>query len=180
MFNDEDEMRDIIICWLKDNGLNAKKSIYVKTFEIDIAAVGRKKLGKGSFDPHKDSLTYAFEAKIATTKKLAKEVVEQAIIRLLAVDYVYIVVPRESEIWINSTKKGTTKPPEIIKRYISGSYSKKIGLISVTPSGEVNVVKVAQRSGLVINELRDLVINRLKINAFPGLRPNLNDNSINF
>ena len=162
MFNDEDEIRDIIMCWLRDNELNAKKSIYVKTFEIDIVAVGRKKLSKRSFEPHKGVLTYAFEAKIATTKKLAKEVVEQAIIRLLAVDYVYIVVPRESEIWINSTKKGTIKPPEIIRMYISGPYSKKIGLISVTPSGEINVVKVAQPSGLVINELRDFVINRLK------------------
>ncbi|MFA4641539.1 hypothetical protein [Pyrococcus kukulkanii] len=162
MFNNENDMKNIIRGWLENSGLKVKEGIYVKTFEIDIAAIGKKELTKNGFKSGKNPHVYAFETKIATTSKLVRHVVEQAIIRLLAVDYVYIVVPKEAEVWVNDMQKELQKPPELVKRYASGPYSKKVGLISVTPNGEINIVREAQKSGLVINELRDIVIKKLR------------------
>lgn len=161
MFKDEEAMRDIIISWLEKNGLNAERSILIKTFEIDIGAIGKKKLCEDGFKSSNNLITYAFELKLATTHRLVKEVVEQAIVRLLVADYVYIVVPESAKVWVNNTEMKTMHPPELVKKYLFGPYSKKLGLISVTPSGRIEVIKTASKSGLVINELKSILLNKL-------------------
>ena len=97
MFKDEEQMRELLVRWLKDNGFITRKGLYVKSFEIDIAAIASAIITKGKVQQVKDNYVYAFETKIATTYKLIKEVVEQAIVRLLVADYVYVVVPKTAE-----------------------------------------------------------------------------------
>jgi len=162
MFLNEDQMRDILIQWLKAHGLKTKKSVYVKTFEIDIAAMGEKEINKaGNFVSYENSFVYAFETKIATTNRLMKDVFEQALLRLIAVDYVYIVVPEKYEIWTNGKKKEIFKPAEKLQRWLWGPYSGKLGLITITSKEEVQVVKKATKSGLTIQELRNIVVNQI-------------------
>jgi len=166
MFSNEDQMRNLIIQWLKTHGLETRKSVYVETFEIDIAAMGKKEINKdGTFVSHKNSLVYAFETKIATTNRLMKEVFEQALLRLIAADYVYIVVPKECERWANEKKKEIFKPAEKLQRWLWGPYSKKLGLITVTSRGDVQVVRKATKSGLTIRELRNIVIKQMTLSS---------------
>lgn len=161
MFEDEKQIRELLMKWLKDNGFIARKGLYVKSFEIDIAALASAIIGRGKIKKVGDKLVYAFEAKIATTYMLARNVVEQAITRLLVADYVYIVVPKTAEIWKNGTTKEVIEPPQKIKRIASGVYSKNIGIIAVEPSRNIEVVRAAKKSGLTIKELRNLVVKEL-------------------
>lgn len=161
LFEDEDKMRDILIKWLQDNNFSVKKSVYVKTFEIDVGALARAVITRGDIKSSRTTNVFAFEAKIATTPRLARDVVEQAIVRLLVADYVYIVVPSEAEVWKNETTKEKIRPGMLIRRFASGVYSKNIGIITIDPHGNVEVVREAKKSGLVINELKNIVIKEL-------------------
>ena len=161
MFENEEQMKELLIRWLRDNGFITKKGIHVKSFEIDVAATGSIRITREGIRRVRDRYVYAFETKIATTYKLAKEVVEQAIIRLLAVDYVYVVVPKIAEIWKDRTTRDIIMPPINVKKLASGTYSKNIGIIAIEPNGTIEITRTARKSGLTIKELRDLVIREL-------------------
>ncbi len=160
-FGDEEQMRDLLIKWLGDNGFIARRRLHIKSFEIDVAAIAPAVITKEGVRSARERYVYAFEAKIATSYKLTKDVVEQATIRLLAADYVYIVVPRKAEIWEDGETKKTIEPPAIVNKRASGVYSKSIGIIAMEPNGTVEVVRTARKSGLTIKELRDLVLKEL-------------------
>ena len=161
MFENEEQMKELLIRWLRDNGFITRRGLHVKSFEIDVAALASARITKEGIRRVGDRYVYAFETKIATTYKLTKEVVEQAIIRLLAVDYVYIVVPKVAEIWKDRTTKDIIMPLVNVKKIASGTYSRNIGIIAIDPNGTIEIIRTARKSGLTIKELRDLVIREL-------------------
>jgi len=158
----EDEIREHLIAWLKKQGFLCEKGIKIKTFEIDVAALGKIRITKEKIHRSEKEHVYAFECKVASTSKLVKDVIEQAITRLLVADYVYIVVPNRVEIWINGKNRTRIKPYQLIERYASGVYSKKIGIISIDTFGRINVYRNARKSGLKINELSDETVKILR------------------
>ncbi len=162
MFENEEQMKELLIRWLRDNGFITRRGLYVKNFEIDVAALASARITREGIRLVRDRYVYAFETKVATTYKLIKEVVEQAIIRLLAVDYVYIVVPKIAEIWKDGTTKDIITPPINVKKIASGTYSKNIGIIAIEPNGTIEITRTARKSGLTIKELRNLVIRELR------------------
>ncbi len=154
-------MRNILIRWLQNNGFLVKKSIYLKTIEIDIGALARVTITKNGVKATGTINVFAFEAKIATTSKLARDVVEQAITRLLVADYVYVVVPSEAEVWRDRKTKAKVYPGLLVRKLTTRVYSKNIGIIAIDSHGDIKVVKEAKKSGLVIDDLRNMVIKKL-------------------
>jgi len=158
-FQLEEDMRRQLDKWLTNNGFAVKEGVYVKRIELDVVAIGNLQLTKSGVKQVSDRLTYSFETKIATTYKLLRDVIEQAIVRLPLVDYVYIVVPKEAdEVWIDEKTKERIEPSAIAIKIASGTYSSKIGIIAMEPGKPVEVVREAQKSSLVIPELRDRII----------------------
>lgn len=158
-FQLEEDMRGQLVKWLTNNGFAVKEGVRVGKIELDVAAIGNLQLTKSGVKQVSDILTYSFETKIATTYKLLRDVIEQAIVRLPLVDYVYIVVPKEAdEVWIDEKTKERIEPSAIAIKIASGTYSSKIGIIAMEPGKPVEVVREAQKSSLVIPELRDRII----------------------
>jgi hypothetical protein len=158
-FQLEEYMRKQLVEWLTNNGFAVKEGVRVGKIELDVAAIGSLKIVGSGVKQVSDRLTYSFETKIATTYKLLRDVIEQAIARLLLVDYVYIVVPKEAdEVWIDEKTKERIEPSAIAIKIASGTYSSKIGIIAMEPGKPVEVVREAQKSSLVIPELRDRII----------------------
>jgi len=158
-FQLEEDMRGQLVKWLTNNGFAVKEGVRVGKIELDVAAIGNLQLTKSGVKQVSDILTYSFETKIATTYKLLRDVIEQAIVRLTLVDYVYIVVPKEAdEVWIDEKTKERMEPSAIAIKIASGTYSSKIGIIAMEPGKPVEVVREAQKSNLVIPELRDRII----------------------
>jgi hypothetical protein len=161
-FQLEEDMRRQLVKWLTNNGFAVKKGVHVKRIELDVVAIGKLQLTRSGIKQVSNILTYSFETKIATTYKLLRDVIEQAIVRLLLVDYVYIVVPKEAEVWRDEKTKEQIKPADHATKIASRIYSSKIGIIAMEPGKAVEIVREAQRSGLVIPELRDKVIRGCK------------------
>jgi len=161
VFADEDQMREILIKWLESLGFIVGKSVHIHKAELDVVAYGSKLLTESGIKNTKSSNLYVFEVKIASTRRLVKELVEQAITRLLIADYIYMVVPRSVEVWVDDKTKSVVKPYEIVVKAASGRYSRILGILSVDPSGTVEVVRQARRSGLTIPELREKVVKML-------------------
>ena len=155
-------MRNLLMEWLNRHGFSSSKGIKVYTFEMDVSAVGKAKITKKGILRTKTNNVFAFEFKIATTRKLVKEVVEQAILRLVAADYIYIVVPKEAEVWKDEKTKEVINPADLVLREASGTYSRKIGIMTVDPQGGLEIKREAARSGLVVKELRKLVLKKVK------------------
>lgn len=166
-FEDEEELRNLLIEWLEDSGLFTKKSFHVGRIEIDVVAKGNKRLTSEGFINSGENYLYSFETKIATSSMLVRDVVEQAITRLLITDYVYIVVPKEAEIWVSDVSKEKKYIPDLIIRRASGVYSRNIGIISMKPNGEIEIARIANRSSLVIPKLKNYVLRGIK--GFKGV-----------
>jgi hypothetical protein len=160
-FENEEQMKGLLIKWLRDNGFVSRRGLYVKSFEIDIAALAPARIIRDGMRRAKDRYVYAFETKIATSHKLVKDVVEQAIIRLLAVDYVYVVVPKKAETWKDSITRNIITPSIDVNKRASGTYSRNIGIIAIETDGTIEIVRTARKSGLTIKELRELVLREL-------------------
>jgi len=160
-FEDEEEMKEMLMRWLRSGNFIVKRSIYIKTFEIDIGALAQATITRKGIISSGTANVFAFETKIATTPRLAKEVVEQAIVRLLVADYVYIAVPFETEVWMNEMTKEKIHVGESIRKIASGTYSRNIGIITIDPHRNIEVIREAKKSGLVISELRNMVIKEL-------------------
>ena len=163
MFRDEDELRNRVIEWLTKQGFMVAKSIRLGSMELDVVAVASLMISRDGFIKDLNNCyLYTIEVKIATTFNLMFDLVEQAITRLLLSDYVLIAVPSEAEVWVNSKSQKTIKPPQIIGKYASHTYSRKIGIISVDPDEGVKIVRIPQKSGLTQNELKERVLRRLR------------------
>lgn len=144
-------------------GFKVAESVKIKTFEVDVVGRCRCRLTRTGVHQTPEEYVYAFEIKIATTRKLLRELVEQSIVRLLVADYVYLVVPEEAEIWIDGKTKQKIAPPDILKKMCTGVYSRNLGIISLTPTGRVEVAKPALRSGMTIKELRDYALKAIDV-----------------
>lgn len=133
MFASEDEMIELMTPWLERMGLKTYRSIHLHPFEIDLLAYG-KVLLSNRIRLINSYLTYSFEVKIASTRKLRVSLIEQGISRLLMTDMVYLVVPEEIEIWIDSRNSKTINPPKELAKFANGPYSRYLGIISLTSS----------------------------------------------
>jgi len=163
LFRDEDELRNRVMDWLRKRGFRVAKGIRLGSMELDIVALAPLRISKeGVVRDSRGPYLYTFEAKIATTRKLVLDLIEQAITRLLLSDYVLVVVPSKAEVWVNSKTKEVIEPPQIIGRYALRVYSKKIGILSVDLGGEVKIVRAPQKSGLTQEELKEKVLKHLR------------------
>ncbi len=161
-FNDENELRDRLVEWLKANEINIiKTGVHTKTFEIDVVAYAPVIISNKGIKRTGKYYVHAFETKLATTFRLMRDVIEQAITRLLAADYVFVVIPKEAEIWKDGKTKERVVLPNLARKIASGVYSKGLGILAIDVSGDVIVVRSAKKSGLVIKNLRDNVIKSL-------------------
>ena len=164
MFRDEEELRNKVMDWLRKQGFRVAKGIHLGSMELDIVAVAPLRISKeGVVRDSGGQYLYTFEAKIATTLKLMLDLVEQAITRLLLSDYVLIVMPSKAEVWVNGKAKEAVEPPQIIKRYASRVYSRKIGILSVDLDGEVEIVRAPQKSGLTQEEFKEKVLRHFRL-----------------
>lgn len=162
IFDDEDQMRKMFIEWLKKNNFFVKRSIRIDRLEMDIVACAPLKItSKGIVKNNADNL-YVFEAKIATSYKLIREVIEQSITRLLFADYVAIVVPKQAIVWVNIKERKLINPALELKKNSFGVYSKKFGIISIDPTGTIEINRPPKKSGLTIPELRKLLLKKLR------------------
>ena len=161
MFRDEDELRDRVIEWLRKRGFIVAKGIRLGSMELDVVATAPLKISRGGFVKDIKNYLYTIEAKIATTPKLMINLVEQAITRLLISDYVLIAVPAKAEIWVDSKNRRTIDPPQIIRRYASHTYSRKIGIVGVDPDEGIKIVRTPQKSGLTQKELKEKILEHL-------------------
>ena len=162
MFRDEEELKSRVIDWLRNQGFRVARGIRIGSIELDIVATAPLRISREGVVKDKTWYLYTFEAKIATTRRLICDLIEQAITRLLLSDYVLVAVPSKAEVWVNGKTKEVGEPPQIIKQYTYRVYSRKIGILSVDPSGEVRIVKAPQKSGLTFEELKEKVLKHLK------------------
>lgn len=164
MFRDEEELRNKVMDWLRKQGFRVAKGIRLGSMELDIVAVTPLRISKeGIVKDSREQYLYTFEAKIATTRELMLDLVEQAITRLLLSDYVLVVVPSKAEVWVNSKTKKAIEPPQIIKQYASHVYSRKIGILSVDLDGKVKIVRAPHKSGLTQEELKEKVFRHFRL-----------------
>lgn len=148
-FSSETQIRRIVKDWLEKYGIKTKEGVIITNgdgdrIEIDI-------LGKGPdiFGRERGVFIYAIEIKLAYTRSLMKDVIQEAILRLAIADYVLIAVPKEGEVWISEKAKGIVQPTESLKRLLQGRYGRKIGILAVS-NGDVEIVKKPQRSSMAI------------------------------
>ena len=159
MFATEDEMIELIIPWLERIGLKTYRSIRLPPFEIDLLAYG-KLLLSDEIESYNNYLTYSFEVKIASTRKLQISLIEQGISRLLMTDIVYLVVPETVETWVNGRDTKVINPPKELAKFTNGPYSRYLGIISLTPS-QARVYRKAKKSNLVIPEIRRKIVSQI-------------------
>jgi hypothetical protein len=162
VFSNEEEMKDQLIKWLNSKGFLTARKIYIGGPELDVVALGNILITEKEDKRINNELVYIFETKIATTRKLLKEVIEQAILRMLVADYVYIVVPNKAEVWVDEKRKEIIKPPFDAKKIASGVYSRNIGIIAMEPKGPIEVVRQAQRTGLTLTNLKNDIIKKIR------------------
>ncbi len=172
MFKDEEELKEKVIDWLRDEGFKVGKGIHLGSMELDIVAFAPLKITKKGILGSNRLHVYVIEAKIATTRKLMFELLEQAITRLLLSDYVMIALPSQMEIWVSSKEKKTVRMPFEIKRYATHKYSSKIGIISVDPKEGIKIIRTPQKSGITQGELREKLLKlvRKEVITHSGLR----------
>jgi hypothetical protein len=162
VFANEEEMKDQLIKWLNSKGFLTARRIYIGGPELDVVALGNILITKNEDKRINNELVYVFETKIATTRNLLKAVIEQAILRMLVADYVYIVVPDKAEVWVDEKRKEITEPPFGAKKIASGIYSSKIGIIAMESKGHIEVVRQAQRTGLALTNLKNDIIKNIR------------------
>jgi hypothetical protein len=162
VFANEEEMKDQLIKWLNSKGFLTARRIYIGGPELDVVALGNILITKNEDKRINNELVYVFETKIATTRNLLKAVIEQAILRMLVADYVYIVVPDKAEVWVDEKRKEITEPPFGAKKIASGVYSSKIGIIAMESKGHIKVVRQAQRTGLALTNLKNDIIKNIR------------------
>ncbi len=161
MFRDEDELKKRVIEWLSNMGFRVEKSISLGSMELDIVAVSNLRATRRGFIKDRKTYLYAIEAKIATSRRLMLDLVEQAVTRLLVADYVLIAVPSKAEVWINSREKRPIEPPHEVRKIASRTYSRKIGIVSVDPEEGVTIVRPPYKSGLTQYELKEKIIKKI-------------------
>jgi hypothetical protein len=162
VFANEEEMKDQLIKWLNSKGFLTARRIYIGGPELDVVALGNILITKNEDKRINNELVYVFETKIATTRNLLKAVIEQAILRMLVADYVYIVVPDKAEVWVDEKRKEITEPPFGAKKIASGVYSSKIGIMAMESKGHIKVVRQAQRTGLALTNLKNDIIKNIR------------------
>jgi Holliday junction resolvase len=162
MYADENEMKNELVKWLEEKGFIVGKGIHIGKLELDIIAVGNLLITKSGIKQAENNLVYIFETKIATTHKLMRNVVEQAILRLLMADYVYIVIPKKAEVWENEKTRKIIEPPKEIQKFVQGYYSINIGILTMELGNLVEVIRPAQRSELAFQELKNKIIQKVR------------------
>nr|ABE99646.1 hypothetical protein [Sulfolobus islandicus]ABE99689.1 hypothetical protein [Sulfolobus islandicus] len=159
MTSSEEELRAHLIKFLESKGLVYNKSYRLGRIEIDLVALGKYDIWDDKSS--NENIIYAFEMKLASTSSLIKDVIEQAITRLLMVDYSVIVIPCTANIWVNDKEKKEINIDEEVKKRANGTYSKSLGIICIGNEGEIKVVRKPKRSTIVINELRQKIIKEM-------------------
>jgi hypothetical protein len=162
VYRSEEQMVEQLVAWLRGMGLIVQRSVHVRRLELDVVALGCIDIVSAKPAKNCTDMLYVFEAKLAASHMLARDVVEQAITRLFIADYVYIAVPKTANVWINDKEQKVVEVPRIIEKLAQGSYSKKIGIIAMEPNNGVEIVREAIRSALVVDELKKEVLKELK------------------
>ena len=154
----ESDLLKAVEDFLRSRNVRTRRSYKFNRVEIDL-------VGTGKYDIREDraadrDLLYAFEAKIATTQRLVRDVLEQAVTRLLFADYSIVVVPCVSEVWVSDKEKRNMDVAQELKRRARGVYSQYLGIICVD-GGTVKIVRRPTRSTIIIPEIRDRIIREL-------------------
>jgi hypothetical protein len=163
-FENEDELKSVLINWLEDKDFKTHKGVKIGNMEIDIVALAELIIeDSGEFKRTNDTMIYVFESKIATSYELMRDVIEQAVTRLLLADYVIIAVPSRAGVWISNHEKEEKFLPQEICKKANGVYSRKIGVVSVDPlKRDVIFVRVPKKSGLITRCLKDELLKRIE------------------
>ncbi|MEM1832048.1 MAG: hypothetical protein QW794_08405 [Thermosphaera sp.] len=123
--------------------------------ELDVVAVGS--IDIFSQTRAKSPLVYVVEGKLAYTRKLIRDVVEEAILRLTVADYVLIAAPRKARIWISNKELAEVVVVDEIRKRLYGTYSRKLGLMAIDVAS-VEVTKNPERSRLYVPSAKELII----------------------
>ena len=161
VYSDENAMKSQLVEWLGSAGFTVKRGVRIGRLELDVVAVGSLLITRNGVKRARENSVYVFEAKIATSRRLQRDLVEQAIVRLLMADYVYVVVPKRAEVWVDEKTRTLIEPPSILGRIMWGCYSTIVGILAMEPSKPVEVVREARRSSLVLQELKKQVVQRV-------------------
>jgi len=159
MTSSEEELRAHLIKFLRSKGLIYNESYRLGKIEIDLVALGKYDIWNNKSS--NENIVYTFEMKLASTPSLIKDVIEQAVTRLLVANYSVIVIPCTVNIWVNDKEKKEMNIAEEVKKRANGTYSKSLGIICIDNEGEINVVREPKSSTIVINELRQKIIKEM-------------------
>ncbi|MFP3203665.1 MAG: hypothetical protein RXR43_16095 [Sulfolobus sp.] len=160
MTSSEEELRAHLIKFLRSKGLIYNESYRLGRIEIDLVALGKYDIWNDKSS--NENIIYAFEMKLATTPSRIKDVIEQAVTRLLMANYSVIVIPCiANNIWVNDKEKKERNIAEEVKKRANGTYSRSLGIICIDNEGEINVVRKPKSSTIVINELRQKIIREM-------------------
>lgn len=155
-FSTEEEFYEIIAKWFEEKKLTVTKKFRIGGgMELDIVAVGNNDIFKQT--ENKDRIVYVVEGKLAYTKKLIREVIEEAILRLAVADYVLIATPYEARIWVNEREQSRIVVSNEIFKRLNGTYSGRLGLMAVEKTN-VRVIKEPMRSRLYVPCAKELII----------------------
>ncbi|QXJ30333.1 glycosyltransferase family protein [Saccharolobus shibatae] len=154
----EDDLLEALSKFLTSKKMRTRKSYRLNKIEIDVIASGKYDIVNDKNTNY--DILYAFEAKLASTPKLVRDVIEQAVTRLLFVDYSIMVVPCVAEVWINDKEKKEINLAQVLEKRAKGWYSRYLGIICVNKDG-VNLVRKPKKSTIVISEIRDKILKEL-------------------
>lgn len=136
--------------------------------ELDVVAVGS--IDIFSQTRAKSPLVYVVEGKLAYTRKLIRDVVEEAILRLTVADYVLIAAPRKARIWISNKELAEVVVVDEIRKRLYGTYSRKLGLMAIDVAS-VEVTKNPERSRLYVPSAKELIIKSVLKGSFNSSPP---------
>ena len=169
-FKDENDMKELFLEWLRKEGFITRRGIRIHNIEMDIVGLSKCKITREGVIKDPNEYVFSFEVKVATSFQLKKYVIEQAIVRLVFADFVYMVTPKEAEIWVDEKRKKTIHPAMDVLKMANGAYSKKIGVIALGPDGSIRIIREAGKSGITIGILREMLKSELyKQNQTRGL-----------
>lgn len=158
-FSTEEELCETVGKWLEERNLVVEKKLRIGGgMELDIVAVSNNDIFRQA--EKEENVVYVVECKLAYTRRLIREAIEEAILRLTVADYVLIATPYRARVWVNSREqKEITVPTEIFK-LLRGRYSRKLGLIAVDGT-TVMIIKKPETSKLYIPYVKELIIKNI-------------------
>ena len=157
----EDVVRGLVVKWLRNTGFVVLRGVSVSPLELDVVAVGDVMMSRGVVKKSDDVFVYTFDVRAITSGKVLKSVIEQAVTRLFAADYAYIAVPRRATIETSKGKQKAVDLPKLVQRAANGPLSRRLGVVAVEPP-KIEIVRWALRSNLVVDELRNRVLERAR------------------